>query len=246
MINESEDINEVSGVSGVYFTALYDSKGKVDSVRIGSSKDIGRRIREHKSSAAGYKLYRFIHTSVEECNDEETRAQDYFKDYKIENSKYSKEMFDKINSYANERDIERSGLHEKQVKRTGKISTLEVSENGSMEQVDESLTKFRKRCSIFPYQHAEIMNRAGSGETYRTAMIGGVIHYLGSKAKLLYQAIRRDTKRYVIEILRKKGLLNCSVETAEEALGLKKQNKQNKLDVDNLNDNLNNLEHFMK
>lgn len=254
MINESEDINEVSGVSGVYFAALYTYserlnafEGEIDGIRIGGSIDVAHRIGAHQSSAPGYKLITIIETLDGEYLDEETKAHEHFKDYRIKGSVYKKEILPLIDSYIAKRKLERLSLREKQVKSTGKISTLKFSDDGIVEQVEESLTKHRPPCSFFSDQYAEITNKAGVGETPRKIEIEGKTYYLSSRAKLLYQAIVRKTKREDAESLWKKRRLNCSVETAKEDLGLKNENKSNELDVtDSHERDRHDLQCFMK
>ena len=173
--------------SGVYFGC--DEK----EIRIGCSANVTLRLKEHQSSNNRFKLVGFIPTDKKEIFDEEDKAFNYFKDYKIRNSFYDISILPKISYYIQDRILERNELLNKIIKRTGTIQTVYGEEN---------LTSFRLRCDIFPEQFVTFMGRAGtkSGERPRKFIIEGKTYIVSEKAKKLIQSIIRDTKqKYGVE-----------------------------------------------
>jgi hypothetical protein len=170
-------------MSGQYF--LDDGT----DIRIGCSDDTLSRLKKHQSSNRKIEIVGFIPTDSKEIFDEEKKAFNYFKDYKLLNSFYSRDdVLPKIAGYVSNRILERTNLLNTQLKRTGTIQTLFGEEN---------LISFRERCDIFPEQYVTYMGKAGTqkGEKPRTFTIEGKTYKVSERAKRLIQSIIRDTKR---------------------------------------------------
>ena len=163
-------------------------------IRIGCSENTEERLRKHQSSNRKIEIVGFIPTDSKEIFDEERKAFNYFKDYKLINSFYSRDdVLPKIAGYVSDRILERTNLLNTQLKRTGTIQTLFGEEN---------LVSFRQRCDIFPDQYVTYMGKAGTqkGEKPRTFTIEGKKYNVSNRAKELIQSIRRDTKAKISNV----------------------------------------------
>ena len=163
-------------------------------IRIGCSENTEERLRKHQSSNRKIEIVGFIPTDSKEIFDEERKAFNYFKDYKLINSFYSRDdVLPKIAGYVSDRILERTNLLNKQLKRTGTIQTLFGEEN---------LVSFRQRCDIFPDQYVTYMGKAGTqkGEKPRTFTIEGKKYNVSNRAKELIQSIIRDTKAKISNV----------------------------------------------
>ena len=163
-------------------------------IRIGCSENIEERLRKHKSSNRKIEIVGFIPTDSKEIFDEEKKAFNYFKDYKLLNSFYSRDdVLPKIAGYVSDRILERTNLLNTKLKRTGTIQTLFGEEN---------LISFRERCDIFPDQYVTYMGKAGTqkGEKPRTITIEGKKYNVSNRAKKLIQSIIRDTKAKISNV----------------------------------------------
>ena len=163
-------------------------------IRIGCSENTEERLRKHQSSNRKIEIVGFIPTDSKEIFDEERKAFNYFKDYKLINSFYSRDdVLPKIAGYVSDRILERTNLLNTQLKRTGTIQTLFGEEN---------LVSFRQRCDIFPDQYVTYMGKAGTqkGEKPRTFTIEGKKYNVSNRAKELIQSIIRDTKAKISNV----------------------------------------------
>ena len=157
-------------------------------IRIGCSEDIESRLKKHQSSNRKAKLVAIIPTDPKEIFDEEQKAFNYFKEYKLRDSFYSRDdVLPKIAGYVNDRLLDRANLLNLHLKRNGTVQTLYGEEN---------LINFRERCDIFPDQYVTFMGKAGtkSGESPRTFTIEGKTYKVSERAKRLIQSIVRDSK----------------------------------------------------
>ena len=157
-------------------------------IRIGCAKDVAERLKQHQSSNKNIKLIALVPTDSKEIFDEEKKAFNHFKDYKLKNSFYNRDdVLPKIATYVNDRLLDRANLLNTHLKRTGIIQTVYGEEN---------LISFRERCDIFPDQYVTFMGKAGTqkGERPRTFTIEGKTYKVSDRAKRLIQSIIRDTK----------------------------------------------------
>ena len=167
--------------SGVYF--ISDD----NEIRIGESKDLDERIKQHNSSRSKTEILAILPCEPHGTKLEEEEAQEYFRQYHIRGSFYSIEIKDMISDYINKRTLDRMDIKKKEIKRKGTVNTL---------WGPESITEWLPNCSVYPHKFAGYMDEPSSKTGFRPRQVTvlGEVMYLSEKAKRLYQNIVKDTK----------------------------------------------------
>jgi hypothetical protein len=159
------NIESFDGKPGVYF--ITDSTHT--HVRIGESINAGGRLLDHISSRGKANTILLYFLECENTLEEERRAHTYFMKYKIEddtNSFYNSKIIPMLEEYVTE-----SGLRIIQSGET--LKTRARSDMSDLYGKKVNLNENRPRCHFFPDQVAQIMGKAGTGETYRTYLYKG-------------------------------------------------------------------------
>ena len=167
--------------SGVYF--ISDD----NEVRIGESKDLEERIKQHNSSRSKTEIVAILPCEPHETKYEEGVAEEHFKQYHTKGSFYSIEIKDMIPDYINKRTLDRLDIKKKEIKRKGTVKTL---------WGPESITEWLPNCSVYPHKFAGYMDEPSSKSGFRPRHVTvlGKVMYLSEPAKRLYQNIVKDTK----------------------------------------------------
>ena len=170
--------------AGVYF--ISDD----NSVRIGQSKNIKKRLGSHRSSRLQNNIICVLRCDNNEQKFEEKLAQEYFKDYHIKNSFYSIEIVNQVRSYVSNREIEKLDLKKSGIERNGKVTSL----------FGEVATKQHlPPCSFLPNETAQYIGTKNNrkGLTPRTRWVNGKRKFLSAKAHDIERAFVKDTKQRV-------------------------------------------------
>ena len=171
------NIESFDGKPGVYF--ITDSN--YSHVRIGESADGKSRIMEHASSRGKTNTILLYFLECSNHFEVEKATHSHFKNYKIPgetNSFYKPEIIPLLEEY-----VQKSGLRV-----TSKAHVKNLW--GGRTHLKES----RPRCTFFPEQTAQIMGKAGTGETYRTYLFNGKRVYTSAKFHNLMMEIKREMR----------------------------------------------------
>tara|TARA_Y100000593_G_scaffold95083_1_gene199332 strand:- start:2014 stop:2613 length:600 start_codon:yes stop_codon:yes gene_type:complete len=165
-------------------------------VRIGMSRNISQRIKQHRSSSSSARLITWLMCDIKELHYEENLAHKHFENYHIRDSFYSMEISTKVLSYVANRTNEKLEIGKSENQKTGKVNTL----------FGEKLTKdFLPQCDYIPGLTAGYIGtkHTRQGLRPRVKWINGERKYLSEKAHKMYIEFSKDTKSK----LEKKGLL---------------------------------------
>lgn len=163
------------GKSGVYF--ITDSN--YSHVRIGESANVKSRLIEHVSSRGKSNTILLYFLECSNHLQMEKATHNYFKKYKLTNetnSFYSSKIIPLLEEY-----VTNSGL---------KYNTRTEMTDLWGERTDRR--EKRPRCFFFPEQTAQILGKAGTGETYRTYQYEGRRVFISSKFHNLEMNLRRQ------------------------------------------------------
>jgi hypothetical protein len=180
------NIESFDGKSGVYF--ITDSTRT--HVRIGESVNAAERLSKHISSRGKANTILLYFLECGNTLDEERRAHTYFMKYKIAddtNSFYRSEIIPMLEKYVTE-----SGLRIIQSNNT--LKTRARSDMSDLYGKKVNLNEQRPRCHFFPDQVAQIMGKAGTGETYRTYLYKGRRVLVSGKFHNLMMEFKRDMR----------------------------------------------------
>jgi len=176
--------------AGIYF--ITDD----NQVRIGMSKNISQRIKQHRSSSSTARLITWLACDDKELQYEENLAHKHFENYHIRDSFYSIEISTEVLSYVSNRTNEKLDFGKPENQKTGKVNTL----------FGEKLTKdFLPQCDYISGLTAGYIGTKHTrrGLRPRVKWINGERKYLSEKAHKMYIEFSKDTKAR----LKEKGLL---------------------------------------
>jgi len=171
---------------GVYFI----TDATRTHVRIGESKNVGSRLTDHISSRGKANTILLYFLECENTLEEERRAHTYFMKYKIEddtNSFYNSKIIPMLEEYVTE-----SGLRIIQSGET--LKTRARSDMSDLYGKKVNLNENRPRCHFFSDQVAQIMGKAGTGETYRTYLYKGRRVLVSGKFHNLMMEFKREMR----------------------------------------------------
>jgi len=160
---------------GVYFITDFTHS----HVRIGECVNAAERLKDHISSRGKTNTILLYFLECSNHLQMEKATHNYFKKYKLTNetnSFYSSEIIPLLEEYVTNRGL--------------KYNTITEMTDLWGERTDRR--EKRPRCFFFPEQTAQIMGKAGTGETYRTYQYEGKRVFISSKFHNLEMNLKRQ------------------------------------------------------